>query len=111
MIDRVTVQPLQSELVKTIAVIGAGISGLAAAYFLSRKYQVHVFERDTRIGGHTNTVHVETPEGRRALDTGFLVYNEHTYPKLTRLFAELGVETHQGRAHERLDRVGQREAK
>ncbi|HEX8028636.1 MAG TPA: FAD-dependent oxidoreductase [Vicinamibacterales bacterium] len=78
---------------KTIAVIGAGISGLAAAYFLSRKYRVHVFERDARIGGHTNTVHVETPDGRLALDTGFLVYNERTYPNLTRLFAELGVET------------------
>ena len=78
---------------RRIAIIGAGISGLAAAYFLSRRHDVHLFERDARLGGHTNTVMVDDPLGRVALDTGFLVHNERTYPNLVRLFAELGVET------------------
>ena len=78
---------------KNIAVVGAGISGLAAAYLLSRRHRVHLFEKEHRLGGHTNTVIVPTPEGRVALDTGFLVHNDRTYPNLVRLFAELGVAT------------------
>src|SRR6478672_3052366 len=78
---------------KTIAVIGAGISGLAAAYFLSRRHRVHVFEKEQRLGGHTNTVMVDGTGGAVALDTGFLVHNDRTYPNLVRLFAELGVAT------------------
>ena len=78
---------------KTVAVIGAGISGLAAAYFLSRRHRVHVFEKEPRLGGHTNTVVVDGAHGAVALDTGFLVHNDRTYPNLVRLFAELGVAT------------------
>src|SRR6476661_3876970 len=78
---------------KTIAVIGAGISGLAAAYFLSRRHRVHVFEKEPRLGGHTNTVVVDEANGPVALDTGFLVHNDRTYPHLVRLFGELGVAT------------------
>lgn len=78
---------------KTVAVIGAGISGLAAAYFLSRRHRVHLFERDRRLGGHTHTVEVDTPHGPLRLDTGFLVYNPRTYPTLVRLFGSLGIET------------------
>ncbi len=74
---------------KHIAVIGAGISGLAAAYFLSRRHRVWLFEQDTRLGGHTHTV----LHRGLSLDTGFLVHNERTYPNLVRLFAEIGVET------------------
>jgi len=78
---------------KRIAVIGAGISGLAAAYLLSRRHQVSLFEREPRLGGHTNTIRVPSEDGAVALDTGFLVHNEHTYPGLVRLFRELDVET------------------
>lgn len=78
---------------KRIAVLGSGISGLAAAYFLSRKHQVYLLERDKRLGGHTHTVTVETTQGPIGLDTGFLVHNDRTYPNLVRLFRELGVET------------------
>ncbi len=76
-----------------IAVVGSGISGLGAAWLLSRSHEVHLFEKRARLGGHTHTV-VHDHDGRRlALDTGFIVYNERTYPLLTRLFAELAVET------------------
>jgi uncharacterized protein len=76
---------------RDIAVIGGGVSGLAAGYFLSRRHRVHLFERDSRLGGHTNTVVVPGANGDLALDTGFLVFNDRTYPNLIRLFAELGV--------------------
>jgi predicted NAD/FAD-binding protein len=78
---------------KHVAVIGSGIAGLAAAYFLSRRHRVTLFERAGRLGGHTHTVVVEGPGGPVSLDTGFLVHNARTYPNLVRLFAELGVET------------------
>jgi len=78
---------------KAIAVIGAGISGLAAAYLLSRRHRVDLFEKEPRLGGHTNTVLIERPSGAVALDTGFLVHNDRTYPNLVRLFEELGVAT------------------
>src|SRR3954464_2248170 len=78
---------------KSIAVVGAGIAGLAAAYLLSRRHRVHLFEREARLGGHTHTVLIDAPDGRVALDTGFLVHNERTYPNLVRLFGELGVAT------------------
>ena len=78
---------------KSIAVIGAGISGMAASHLLSRRHRVQLFEREPRLGGHTNTVVVSGPGGSVALDTGFLVHNDRTYPNLVRLFGELGVAT------------------
>jgi predicted NAD/FAD-binding protein len=78
---------------KHIAVIGAGVSGMAAAYLLSRRHRVQLFEKELRLGGHTNTVMVATADGALALDTGFLVHNDRTYPNLVRLFTELGVTT------------------
>jgi len=78
---------------KTVAVIGAGISGLASAYFLSRRHRVQLFEKSSRLGGHTNTVVVEDDDGPVSLDTGFLVHNDRTYPNLVRLFGEIGVAT------------------
>jgi uncharacterized protein len=78
-----------------IAVVGTGISGLASAWLLARHHDVEVFERQPRLGGHTHTVHVPRgPDGGAVpVDTGFIVYNEPTYPLLVRLFDELGVET------------------
>ncbi|MEO8096917.1 MAG: FAD-dependent oxidoreductase [Acidobacteriota bacterium] len=78
---------------RRIAVIGAGISGLAAAYYLSRKHDVWVFERDTRLGGHTHTVIVNSSRGPIPVDTGFIVHNEKTYPHFCSLMRELGVAT------------------
>lgn len=78
---------------QSIAVIGTGISGLSAAWLLSHRHDVEVFEADDRIGGHSNTVDV-TIDGRTLpVDTGFIVYNEPCYPNLTALFDRLGVET------------------
>lgn len=75
-----------------IAVVGAGIAGLGAARALARAHHVEVFERDHRAGGHANTVALARPgRGDLHLDTGFLVHNRHNYPRLTRLFRELGV--------------------
>ena len=76
-----------------IAVIGSGVSGLGAAYALSDVADVHLFERDSRLGGHANTVEVEYDGARIAVDTGFIVYNTKNYPNLTALFDHLGVET------------------
>jgi predicted NAD/FAD-binding protein len=78
---------------KHIAIIGGGISGLAAAYLLSGRHRITLFEQAGRLGGHTNTVVVNGGDAAAALDTGFLVFNPTTYPTLVRLFEELGVET------------------
>ena len=59
-----------------IAVVGAGISGMAAAYFLSRKHEVSLFEKEDRFGGHTHVHQIETSLGTRPVDTGFIVYSE-----------------------------------
>ena len=72
-----------------IAIVGSGISGLGAAYLLTRAHDVTVFERDDRPGGHSHTV----LHAGQALDTGFLVHNTRNYPLLVRLFDELGVQT------------------
>ena len=79
-----------------IAIIGSGISGLGAAYRLSRHFgpmAVTVFEKDCRLGGHAATVDIVEGGRRVAVDTGFIVYNELNYPLLTALFDELEIET------------------
>ena len=76
-----------------IAVVGAGISGLGAAWLLAPKHDVHVFEGQKRIGGHTHTHRVSGPRGPVAVDSGFIVYNPDTYPLLSTLFEALGVES------------------
>lgn len=77
----------------TIAIIGLGISGLGCAHFLKDDAELTLYEANDYIGGHTNTVTVKEGEKDIPIDTGFMVYNEDTYPHLTRLFAELGVQT------------------
>lgn len=76
-----------------IAVIGSGISGLCAAWLLSHRHKVTLYEGDGHLGGHANTAEVATPEGTIPVDTGFIVYNEPNYPNLTALFDHLGVAT------------------
>jgi hypothetical protein len=76
-----------------IAVIGTGIAGMAAAWLLSQRHRVTVYESDSRIGGHTNTVDIPCAGGSLPVDTGFIVYNEVTYPNLTALFEHLEVPT------------------
>ncbi len=78
---------------RRIAVVGSGISGLAAARELAPHARVTLFEADQRFGGHTHTVDVTLDGVTHGVDTGFLVFNERTYPKLIRLFAELGIAT------------------
>ena len=78
---------------KRVAVVGSGISGLAAAHALAPEAQVTLFEAGDYFGGHTHTVDVTLQGVTHGVDTGFLVFNERTYPKLIRLFADLGVET------------------
>jgi uncharacterized protein len=79
--------------VKSIAIVGSGIAGLGAAYLLHRDFDISLFDRNGYAGGHTNTVMVDEGSRQVPVDTGFMVFNEVTYPNLTRLFAELGVET------------------
>lgn len=77
---------------RRIAVIGSGVSGLGAAWALRRRHQVTLFESEDKLGGHANTVEIEDAGRTLAVDTGFIVYNDATYPNLIRLFQALGVE-------------------
>jgi len=86
--------PSMAQQRQKIAVIGAGISGLASAYFLARHHDVVLYEAADYLGGHTNTVDVTLEDKTFAVDTGFLVFNEATYPNLIALFDELGVASH-----------------
>ncbi len=73
--------------------VGTGISGLASAHYLDKHHDITVFEADRRPGGHSNTVRVDLADETHMVDTGFIVYNEKTYPGLTKLFGELSIAT------------------
>jgi hypothetical protein len=86
-----------SEFIKKVAIIGSGISGLTAAYFLHDKVDVTLYEKQTYFGGHANTVNLELETNHNSVesygvDTGFLVFNERTYPGLIELFREMSVQ-------------------
>lgn len=76
-----------------IAVIGGGIAGLSAAYYLSKQHQVSVFEASNYLGGHTDTHEIRVAGEIYDIDTGFIVFNEQNYPNFSRLLAELNVES------------------
>ena len=76
---------------KNIAIIGSGVSGLTAAYLLSKKHNVTVFEKNDYIGGHTATVDIEKGGQSYVIDTGFIVFNDKTYPNFLALLAEIGI--------------------
>ena len=76
-----------------IAIVGTGVSGMVAAYLLHREHEITVFEAADYIGGHTNT-HDVSMDGRTfAIDTGFIVFNDWTYPNFIALLKKLGVES------------------
>jgi predicted NAD/FAD-binding protein len=77
----------------SIAIIGTGIAGMSCGWFLYPHHEVHVFEELDYAGGHTNTISVQEGDHTVHFDTGFMVYNHITYPLLTKLFDQLGVET------------------
>lgn len=74
-----------------IAIIGSGISGLTAAYLLNRQHDISVFEASTWVGGHTHTVDVQVDGRHYAIDTGFIVFNDWTYPNFIELLNQLSV--------------------
>ena len=74
-----------------IAIIGSGISGLSCAYLLGREHEVTVFEAGDYIGGHTATVDIELDGEQHAVDTGFIVYNDHTYPNFIKILDQIGI--------------------
>lgn len=77
---------------KSIAIVGSGVSGLVAGHILSRRNHVTVFEANNYLGGHTATVDVDIDGRTQAVDTGFIVYNDRTYPNFIQLLEQLGIE-------------------
>ena len=76
-----------------IAVVGSGISGLSAAYYLSKKHQVDLFEKDDHFGGHAHTLKISYEDKKEvAVDIGFMVFNKKTYPNLIKFFSENNIE-------------------
>jgi predicted NAD/FAD-binding protein len=74
------------------AIIGTGIAGMTTAYLLSQEHHITIFEANNYIGGHTNTIQVEREYGNYAVDTGFIVFNQRTYPNFVKLMQQLRVE-------------------
>jgi predicted NAD/FAD-binding protein len=85
---------MRNSLLK-IAIIGSGISGLTCAHYLKSHHDITIFEKEDWIGGHTCTLNVDFDSEQQAIDIGFIVYNERTYPNFIRLLQELQVLTHE----------------
>jgi len=81
----------QSDKMLNIAVVGSGISALSAAWLLSQRHSVTLYEKADRLGGHSNTITASLATGKVAVDTGFICYNDATYPNLIALFDHLDV--------------------
>ena len=75
-----------------IAVVGSGISGLSAAYYLSKKHHVDLFEKDDHFGGHSHTIDLLIEQKKISVDIGFIVFNQKTYPNLINFFKENDIE-------------------
>lgn len=75
-----------------IAIVGSGVAGMTAAHYLADHHEVHLFEADNRLGGHTHTHDVEVESGKYRVDTGFIVHNTKNYPNFIKLMKKLGVE-------------------
>jgi len=73
-----------------LAIVGTGIAGMGCGHLLQHKYDIHLFEQNDYIGGHTNTLFVKEGDKTVSMDTGFMVFNYQTYPELCKLFAEIG---------------------
>lgn len=87
---------MHSSSLMSIAVVGGGVAGIVAAHVLQRRHEVSLYERNDYIGGHTHTVVVEDgPDAGTAVDTGFIVFNERTYPNFNRFLSHLGVGRHE----------------
>lgn len=76
-----------------IAIVGTGIAGNTAAYKLRKEHDITVYEASSYIGGHTNTIDVAEGDGTIAVDTGFIVFNDRTYPNFIELLDEIGQES------------------
>ncbi len=76
-----------------IAIVGSGISGSTAAYLLSESHDITVYEKNDYMGGHVNTVDVDVDGKKFAIDTGFIVFNDKTYPNFMKLLHDIGQET------------------
>ena len=76
---------------QTVAIIGSGAAGLASAYYLKNNFEVHLFEKEERLGGHANTIMVEDADGKHGIDTGFIVFNKPNYPHFLSLLESLKV--------------------
>jgi len=76
---------------KKIAIIGSGISGLTCAYYLCGSHDITVYEKEDYIGGHTHTISVEKDGEQADIDTGFIVFNDRTYPNFMNLMKQVKV--------------------
>lgn len=78
---------------KKIAIIGSGISGMTAGFELSKKYEIHIYEKNSYLGGHTHTHEIIENNKKYFIDSGFIVFNDKTYPNFINLLKKLNVDS------------------